>query len=148
MQLCTNRQDFLRSSFSLATSRPCQSICFLQRDERMSHAQAMQRGGEKLCKKSQDHVPTLVRRHSNIWRIHNSRNCRRVTAWRNGEEGSDPGTRRKRPARVRQPRRIYTSDQLSQPTFKLLKNSTVSVKRPCRISQVQTTRSSFIYSFL
>lgn len=96
----------------------------------------------------QDHVPTLVRRHSHIWRIHNSRKCRRVTAWRNGEEGSDPDTRRKRPARVRQPRRIYASDQLSQPTFKLLQNSTVSVKRPCGISHVQTTRSSFMYSFL
>lgn len=59
----------------------------------------------------QDHVPTLVRRHSHIWRIHNSRKCRRVMAWRSGEEGSDPDTRRKRPARGRQPRRIYASDQ-------------------------------------
>lgn len=90
----------------------------------------------------QDHVPTLVRRHSHIWRIHNSRKCRRVTAWRKGVILTQGG----RDLQEADSQGVSTHQTSS--SFRLLKNSTVIVNRPCGVSHVQTTRSSFMYSFL
>ena len=62
-------------------------------------------------------------------------------------EQSDAETWRERPKRVRQPRRIYTYDQLGQPTFQQLKTCPVSVRIPSGASRDPSSRSSFMYPF-
>lgn len=64
------------------------------------------------------------------------------------DEQSDAETGRGRPMRARQPRRIYTYDELGQPTFQLLKICAVSGKESPRSGHDPSTRSSYTYPFL
>ncbi len=61
------------------------------------------------------------------------------------DEQRDAETWRERPKRVRQPRRVYTYDQLGQLTFQQLKTCPVSVGEPSGISYDLLTKSSSIY---
>ena len=62
-------------------------------------------------------------------------------------EQSDAEKWRERPQRARQPRRVYTYDQLGQPTFQQLKTCPVSVREPSGASRDLFSRSSFMYRF-
>lgn len=63
------------------------------------------------------------------------------------DEKSDAGTRNDRPKRVRQPRRVYTYDQLGEPTFQQLKICPVGVKWSTGTSCDLSAGSSFMYPF-
>ena len=63
------------------------------------------------------------------------------------DEQSDAETQRERSKRVRQPRRVYTYDQLGQPTFQQLKTCPVGVREPSETSHDLPTRSSSMYPF-
>lgn len=63
------------------------------------------------------------------------------------DEQRDAETEQERPRRARQARRIYTYDQLGQPTLQLLRTCTVNVKKPSRTSHDLSIRSSFMYPF-
>lgn len=63
------------------------------------------------------------------------------------KEKGYPETSRGRPARARQPRRIYTYDQLGQPTLKLLETCAVSMRSPFGATNDPSSRPSLIYPF-
>lgn len=63
------------------------------------------------------------------------------------DELNDTETWRERPKRVRQPRRVYTYDQLGQSTFQQLKTCPVAVREPSETSHDLPTRSSTMYPF-
>lgn len=70
-----------------------------------------------------------------------------VLAAESEDKQSDAETWRERPKRARQPRHVYTYDQLGQPTFQPLKTCPVSVKSSSETSHDPSTRSSFVYPF-
>lgn len=62
-------------------------------------------------------------------------------------EQSDAETWRDRPKRVRQPRRVYTYEELGQPSFQQLKTCPVTVSSPSGASRDASSRPSFMYPF-
>ncbi|TKS65275.1 Retrovirus-related Pol polyprotein [Collichthys lucidus] len=63
------------------------------------------------------------------------------------DEQSNAATERQRPKRVRQPKRVYTYDQLGQPTFQQLRTCPVGVRELSETSPDLSTRSSSMYPF-
>lgn len=89
-------------------------------------------------------VPELQPEKEPIEERHSSE---REPAVESEDEQSDTEMWRNRPRRARQPRRIYTYDQLGQPTFQQLKTYHVGVKTSAGTACDSSARSSFVYPF-
>ncbi len=63
------------------------------------------------------------------------------------DEQNEAETWRDRPKRVRQPRRVYTYDQLGKPTFQQLKICPVGAKWSLGTSHDLSTGSPLMYPF-
>ena len=78
---------------------------------------------------------------------HSMEESRDAPAVESEDEQMEAETWRERPKRVRQPRRVFTYDQLGQPTFRQLNTCSVAVKEPSETSHGLPTRSSSMYPF-
>lgn len=92
-------------------------------------------------------VPELQPEEEHIEKKHSSEREIDVPAAESEDEQSDTEMWRNRPRRARQPRCVYTYDQLGQPTFQQLKTCHVGVKMSAGTACDFSTRSSFVYPF-
>jgi len=92
-------------------------------------------------------VPDLQPEVEPIEERHSSEREIDVPAVESEDEQSDTEMWRNRLRRARQPRCVYTYDQLGQPTFQQLKTCHVGLKMSAGTACDFPTRSAFVYPF-